>query len=205
MLVEHIISERYVNAVGNDDQALAIKQKYVDDVWDILQQSYAPIGGIKGKGFESPEDMLSIPMWKLGIRDGEVRAVALYKDKGGRKAVAIGTDGSPEGAWFVSDIYRNELSRSYGEKSKAALGKMMKTVPWDVLKNFVISPDRVQEMMPDDRIMPISEVPKEDWPTDAKITLDKYPQLIDYGYIREIGEGNLLFKVMFGTPGKTIR
>jgi hypothetical protein len=53
MLVEHIISERYVNAVGMDDRVQSIKQKYMDQVWDILQQSYAPIGGIKGKGFES--------------------------------------------------------------------------------------------------------------------------------------------------------
>jgi hypothetical protein len=149
--------------------------------------------------------MLNLPMWKLGIRDGEVRAVALYKDKGGRKAVAIGTDGTPEGAWFVTDIYKNELSRSYGEKSKAALGKLMKTIPWDVLEPFVISPDRVQEMNPDLRVMPISDVPESEWPTDARMTLAKYPQLIDYGYIREIGEGNLLFKVMFGTLGKKIR
>lgn len=205
MLVEQIISERYINAVGNDERAQNIKRRYMADVWAILQQSYAPIGGIKGKGFESPEDMLNLPMWKMGIRDGEVRAVALYKDKGGRKAVAIGTDGSAEGAWFVSDIYKNELSRSYGEKSKAALGKLMKTIPWNALKPFAISPDRVQEMMPDDRVIPISEVPESEWPTDARMTLAKYPQLIDYGYIREIGEGNLLFKVMFGTPGKTIR
>lgn len=205
MLVEQIIQERYVNAVGFDPETQKVKQRYLDQVWDILQQSYAPIGGIKGKGFESPEDMLNLPMWKMGIRDGRVRAVIMYKDKNGRKSVAVGTDGSEEGQWFVNDIFKNELSRSYGEKSKAALGKMMKTYPFDVLEPFLVSPDRVAEMNPQDRVIPIKQVPKKDWPVDAVMTLNKYPQLIDYGYLRDIAPGTTLFKVMLGTPGKTIR
>jgi hypothetical protein len=40
--------------------------------------------------------------------------------------------------------------------------------------------------------------------TTAMNKLDKYPQLIDYGYIREIG-GEPTFKVMIGTVGKAIR
>ena len=203
MLVEHIITEKYVNAVGFDDQATAIKKKYTRQVWNILQKSYAAIGGIKGAGFESPEAMLQLPMWKLGIRDGRVRAVVIYKDRGGRKSVAVGTDGSDEGKWFVTDIYKNELERSYGEKSKAALGKMMKMFPFDVIEPFLVSPDRVAQMSPDDRIIPIKQVQRREWPTDAVMTLDKYPQLVDYGYLRELG-GNMVFKVMLGSPGKDI-
>jgi hypothetical protein len=205
MLVEQIIQERYVNAVGFDPEAQEVKRRYLDQVWDILQKSYAPIGGIKGKGFETKESMLDLPMWKMGIRDGRIRAVIMYKDKNGRKSVAVGTDGSEEGNWFVNDIFKNELSRSYGEKSKAALGKMMKTYPFDVLEPFLVSPDRVAEMNPQDRVIPIKQVPKEDWPADAVMTLNKYPQLIDYGYLRDIAPGTTLFKVMLGTPGKKIR
>jgi len=202
MLVEQIITERYVNLLPDDSEK---KRKYMDQVWDVLQKSYASIGGIKGAGFESPQDMINIPMWKIGIRDGRVRAVRMYKDRGGRKSVAIGTDGSEEGAWFITDMVKNELSRSYGEQSKSALGKTMKTYPWDVLKNFLITPDRVAEMMPDDRVIPIKEVPKQDWPADAQMTISKYPQLIDYGYLRDIAPGTTLFKVMLGSPGKNIR
>ncbi len=205
MLVEQIITERYVNAVGFGPEAQQVKQRYLDQVWDILQKSYAPIGGIKGKGFETKESMLDLPMWKMGIRDGRVRAVIMYKDKNGRKSVAMGTDGSDEGNWFINDIFKNELSRSYGEKSKAALGKMMKTYPFDVLEPFLVSPDRVAEMNPQDRVIPIKQVPKQDWPADAVMTLNKYPQLIDYGYLRDITPETTLFKVMVGTPGKTIR
>jgi hypothetical protein len=204
MLVEQIINERYVNAVGFTDSARAIKMKYRDEVWKILQQSYASIGGIKGAGFESPDAMVdSIPMWKIAVRDGRVRAVNMYKDKGGRKSVAIGTDGSPEGSAFVDDMFRNEIHRSYGEKSKAALGKMLKTIPWPVLKNYVISPDRVAEMMPEDRIIPLAEVDPKEWPADAAMTVGRFPHLKPYGYMRDLG-GELVFKIMIGTPGKHI-
>ena len=44
----------------------ADREKYAPAVWDLIQQSYAKIGGIKGKGFSSPDDMImSIPFWKL--------------------------------------------------------------------------------------------------------------------------------------------
>lgn len=205
MLVEQIINERYINAVGFTDQAQSIKMKYRDAVWDILQKSYASIGGIKGAGFESPDDMVkSIPMWKIATRGGQVRAVIMYKDKSGRKSVAVGTDGSSEGAAFIDGMFRNEISRSYGEKSKAALGKMLKLIPWPVLKNYIVSPERVAEMMPEDRIIPLVGVDPKEWPADAAMTLERFPHLKPYGYLRDIG-GDLVFKVMLGTPGQHIR
>jgi hypothetical protein len=204
MLVEHIIQETYINAVGNDDKNLAIKNKYKDQVWDILQKSYASIGGIRGSGFSSPEEMVDqIPMWKIGVRGNTVHTAILYKDGSGRKSVAMGSDGSIEAQWFVDDIVKYEMRRSYGEKSKAALGKVMKTIPWDILQNYVISPDRVEEMLPDDYVIPIFSVADEDLPTDAVVTLSRYPHLKDYGYIRDIG-GIMTFKVMIGSPGKSI-
>jgi len=204
MLIEQIITERYVNAIGTDDRAMGIKRKYVDQVWDILQKSYAPIGGIKGNGFRSPQDMMSLPMWKLGVRDGQVHAVIMYKDRAGRKSVAVGTDGSEESKWFIDDMYGRELYRSYGEKSKAALGKVMKMFPFDVIEPYLTSPDRVAEMTPDEQIIPINDVARKDWPADAVMTLNRYPQLIDYGYLRELGN-EMVFKVMVGTPGNPIK
>jgi hypothetical protein len=198
-----LITEGYVNAVGFGNTAIATKERYRDIVWDMLQKSYEKIGGIKGSGFNSPQEMVEkIPMWKIAVRDDEVRAVILYKDKHGRKSVAVATDGSAAGAWFMRDMFKNEIRRSYGEKSKAALGLLMKTVPWDTLQPFVVSPDRVAELSPG--IVAISGVPKEEWPDDAAITLSRYPMLVDYGYLREIGS-SLVFKIMIGSPGKSIQ
>lgn len=59
-------------------------------------------------------------------------------------------------------------------------------------------------MAPQHRVIPIKDVKKENWPADAVVTPNKYPQLIDYGYLRDIG-GKMMFKVMLGTPGFNIK
>jgi len=54
----------------------------VDQVWNILQSSYASQGGIKGTGFGSKEEMIrKIPFWKIFRRGDQVKVVFLYKDK----------------------------------------------------------------------------------------------------------------------------
>jgi len=203
MLINEVLSETYVNAIGIDDKAIATKKKYLKQVWNILQRSYASIGGIKGDGFGSPEEMLRMPMWKIGVRNGVVHAVSIYRDKNGRKLVAKGTDGSKEGMWFINDMAKTERIRSYGEQSKAALGKTLKTFPFDVLKPFLATPEEAEAAV-GKKVIPLKKVPKDKWPDDAKLTLSKFPQLIDYGYLRDIG-GTYMFKVMIGTVGKSIK
>jgi len=192
-------NEGFVNLIHDDPK----KSQYVDAVWDMLQTSYARIGGIKGNGFQSKEAMMQLPFWKIGTVKGKPVAVTIYKDKKGRKAVASGTDGSDEGKARIRDMMANELKRSYGEKSKASLGTALKVIPPDVITQFLIPPTEVAKIDPDDKIVPIKSVPKKDWPADAKQSIDKYPYLIDYGYMRDFG-GTMLFKVMMGTPGNTI-
>lgn len=199
------LTERFLNAVGNSESSVAIRNKYKDEAFSILQSSYAKIGGIKGNGFASADEMAAkIPFWKLGVRDGEVKAVAMYKDKAGRKLVASGTDQTPEGVAMYKDMVKNDLQRAFGEKSKAALGTIMKEIPWTVLKDYTFTPKEAQAALGDD-ITPIKSVPEDQWPDDAAFTISKFPQLIDYGYLHEVGEGNILFKVMFGTAGNKIK
>jgi len=199
MRFKTFLNEGFVNLIHDDPK----KSDYVDAVWDMIQKSYAPIGGIKGNGFQSKEAMMQLPFWKVGTVKGKPVAVTIYKDKGGRKAVASATDGSDEGKARIKNMMAAELKRSYGEKSKAALGTALKVTPPDVIKQFLILPKDVQALDPKDKIIPIKGVPKKDWPADAKTTMEKYPYLIDYGYLRDFS-GTLLFKVMMGTPGKTI-
>ena len=64
----------------------------------MLQKSYAYIGGIKGSGFENPDNMVNkIKMWKIVKKNGKILAGIMYKDKNYRKAVAVFTDGTKEG------------------------------------------------------------------------------------------------------------
>lgn len=195
-----IINERYVNLIGLNAQ----KKYYVDQVWDVIQNAYAPIGGIRTNGFQSKEAMLELPFWKLAVQDGRVVAVVIYKDKNGRKSVAMATDGSEIGKQRIVDIVKNDLSRAYGEKSKGALGILLKNVPEDVIKSFLLTPSQAQKLSGGEEIIPLSQVSSEDLPDDAKVTLQKYPYLKDYGYLKDFG-GKLLFKVMLGSPNQSIK
>lgn len=198
---EQGLDERYVNAIGDRD--IDLKNQYKKQVWDLLQSSYAKNGGLIGNGFQSMEIMVQkIPMWKMVINNGTVEAVVLYKDKGGRKSVAMGSTGSPYAKKAISNLFPAELQRSYGEKSKSALGALMKIVPWSVLEPYAKTPSQVQKVSKD-TITSLKDF-KGTLPDDAKATLTKFPVLQPYGYFREIG-GKLSFKVMIGTPGKTIK
>jgi hypothetical protein len=198
---EQRLNERYVNAIGDRD--IDLKNQYKKQVWELLQSSYAKNGGLIGNGFQSMETMVQkIPMWKMVINNGTVEAVVLYKDKGGRKSVALGSTGSPYAKKAISNLFPAELQRSYGEKSKSALGALMKIVPWSVLEPYAKTPAQVKKVSKDS-ITSLKDF-KGTLPDDAKATLAKFPVLRPYGYFREIG-GKLSFKVMIGTPGKTIK
>lgn len=196
------LEERFVNALPKDEE---LKDKYKNEVWNILQKSYKAIGGIKGSGFGSPDDMKKLPMWKMARKNGKIVAVVIYKDKNGRKVVASGTDGSMKGKKAIINMMSAGIRRSYGEKSKASLGLAMKLYPWDVLEPFLKTPEQASKIL-GDKVISASSVPFKDLPADGQQTLKKYPQLLKYAYMRELGAtGNMAFKVMMGTPNLTIR
>lgn len=197
----YYLQERFLNLIGTDKEKL----KYVDQVWDILQKSYENIGGIKGSGFTSKEDMVAnIPFWKLSIKDSKVNSVVMYKDKNGRKSVAIGTDGTTEGKTKIAEIISKDIFRAFGEKSGASLGLIMKTIPWPKIETFIKTPEEVKKILPDDKIIPLKDIPKEDWEDSLQKILNRYPFLIDYIYFRKINN-QLKYKVLIGTTGLTIK
>ncbi|AUR85997.1 hypothetical protein NVP1081O_262 [Vibrio phage 1.081.O._10N.286.52.C2] len=196
------LTERFVNAVGDGDRA--VKEKYADQVWELLQRSYQKIGGIKGSGFENKQSMIeNIPMWKMVVQSGVVRAVILYKDKGGRKSVAMGSDGSDYAKKHLPSIISADITRSFGEKSKAALGAVLKIIPWDIIQHYIKTPEQAQKVLGKATI-PIKFVDKSEWPEDAQATIAKFPHLIDYGYLRSL-KGKMAFKVLIGSPGNEIK
>ncbi len=142
--IRDLLIERYVN-VFSDSQ----KKPFVSDVWDILNSSYSKIGGIKRSGFESEDSMIKkIPMWKLVRKDNKILACMLYKDKNGRKMVAVGSDGSLEGKEALKKMFMEELKlqRSYGEISGPALKFVMKFFE-NELKNVLVPAEKVKEIL----------------------------------------------------------
>jgi hypothetical protein len=199
-----MLTERYINLIGNDPK----KSQYADEVFALLQKAYADIGGIRGNGFNSPEDMVAkIPFWKLVKKDGRIVAAVLYKDKNGRKSVAVGTDGSPEAKRAYQDAIKQEPKRSYSEKSKASLGAFIKHA--GNIEQHAQTPEQAEKVL-QEPVIPMAGMRPEDWPVDDKEraatlqTIQKYPELERYGYFRDIGGVNS-FKVMVGTPNLPIK
>lgn len=99
-----LIHEHYETAFEED---VELKNQYIDQVWQILQDSYKDIGGLQI--FGRPQDLLKANnMWKMVTRNGKVVAVVIYKRRnGGRKLVAGGSDGTDTGK---KDFYSNCVS-----------------------------------------------------------------------------------------------
>lgn len=72
------IDESFENLIGFDKKTIEKKKQYAQDVYAILQQSYQKIGGVKGSGFSSIQDMIdNIYFWKLYKQNGKVAAVLM--------------------------------------------------------------------------------------------------------------------------------
>jgi hypothetical protein len=189
-----LLYERFINLIHNDPK----KHEYADEVKGLLDKSYASLGGIHGSGFKDKEDMIkNIPMWKLKKHQGKIVAATMYKDKGGRKAVAVATDGSEHGKRGASQIMTDDLKtgRSYGEKSSKSLSFVKKHVGSEELKKHVIPYHEVHKHV--DKNDEIRRPPSDDE------ELTRHPEYKDHFYQRKIG-GQWHTKLMLGKPGQTI-
>jgi hypothetical protein len=193
--IKSFLLERYINIFPRKNPDLA--RTHVDAAWDILQSAYAKIGGIHGSGFKSKEDMIAnIPMWKLVRKNNKIIAAAFYKDKEGRKRVAIATDGSDFAKEALRDLITadSKTHRSYGEISGPSLSFFLKNVP--DAETYLIRPKDAQRILSDDKLT---------FPVKGEyIETSKFPHLKDFFYTRDIG-GTQHLKVMVGTSGKIIK
>lgn len=115
MKINEILNEHIINLFTDNEKA-----RWSNGVWDVLQQSYEKIGGLKTA--ETPEQLIKKSgLWKLITRNGKVSAVNIYKNKYGRKVIAGGTNGSLQGKKDYFKL-RNEdidLKRVWSEVSGA--------------------------------------------------------------------------------------
>ena len=184
------LEERFVNLIHDKTE----KNKYADDLFSMLQASYAKIGGIKGSGFMSPKDMVdNIPFWKLVRKNGKIVAASFYKDKKGRKSVAACTDGTPEGKIGLATIKSQDFERAYSEVSEKMLTFLRNNLPKEYFMSKVIPFEEVEK---------ISDEPIER-PKAGDEEVNHHPDLKQFFYTRLIG-GERKTKLMMGTPGKKI-
>lgn len=142
------------------------KAKYVDQVWDILQDAYSSQGGIKGSGFKSKQDMIdNIPFWKLDIIDGNVVTVLLYKYKKEwsdgeefRKLIALGInrDYADKAKIKLYNILKNEFERSILEVSGLMLNYLHKNFK-SKFDKYILTVDQAQDILRSDELKPIDK------------------------------------------------
>lgn len=108
ILKEGIVNEHFVNILTKEVDKDKLN-KYKDEVYNILQKAYAPIGGILGC---ENIDMLvnDSDFWKIVTKGSKIIAVAIYTFKrGGRKMMYCGTDGTSEGKENLYKLINDDM------------------------------------------------------------------------------------------------
>ncbi len=140
-----------------------IKRKYMDQVWDILQDAYSGQGGLIANGFGTPEEMLNIPFWKLDIIDNKVNAVFMYKfiqvnNVYIRKLIAIGIsrDNVDVSRLKLKNMMKREFNRSIFEVSLLLENYIIRNFP-DEYKKYIFTVEQVKSILKGKEIIPIDE------------------------------------------------
>lgn len=133
--------ESFVNLYSEDPKMNKFDQ-FKDEVYEILEKSYEPVGGILG--VSNPDDIVSEGnFWKLFRKSGKIIACAIYKLSGNkRKMKYLGTDGTREGKDALNKIIADDIRLidrgSWIESSHAVERKFQKMgatpIPAEVVK-----------------------------------------------------------------------
>ncbi len=180
------------NFIGDDEE----KHKHKHEVYHLIQNAYAKIGGIHGNGFESPDHMVKhIAMWKIHRHKGKVVAAVMYKNKNGRKSVAVASDGSTHGKHALGRIMHGDIhhKRAWSEKSGAALSFVKKQFHGDI-KSHAIPYDHAVHLHDDQIRRPAHDDPE----------IIRHPELKDHFYQRKIAN-EWHTKIALGHPHKHIK
>lgn len=197
------LSENYRNFVGPNSRE--DKMLWADRVWAILGKTYDKIGGVKGTGFASAQDMVDkLPFWKLYVKSDKLVAVFLYKDKAGRKIVAIGTDGSKLSRDIMTDVLKAGFGIGWGEVSKALLIFIMRNIGINVIRPFLLTPAEASKSLGVEVKKMTLDIVDSLRESDQKTYKMFENELKDFFYVREIG-GSPFLKIALGTPGISIR
>lgn len=190
-----LLAEAFVNLFDKDKEE---KKKYAQEVFDMLTVAYKDFGGLIGSGFSDIDDMIeNIPFWKILKKNGKIIAVEMYKDKQGRKVVAVATDGSPEGKSALLKIKKEAFKRSYFEMSDPALGWLIRNLSMKFVHDNAVPLEQAKEIVTKNGDE-FSYAPEDD--KEVK----KYPELKPFFYQRKIGNTRKV-KIMLGKPGLEIK
>ena len=137
----NLLTERILS-IGLNPNHEKFREQHRQEIHDILLKSYKNVdGGYGGLGTgdeasKAIHDDISNSIIKATKRDGKITAVALYKPKFGRKAIALGTDGTKQGKkdFHKTALEDNEQRRAWGEFSGKPK-EIFKTMGYPIVPN----------------------------------------------------------------------
>jgi len=112
------------------------KSKFGEEVWQILDKSYAKLGGFKS--FDSKSHMFADNgMWLLVFDDDEnIISSIIFKNLHGNKLIGLGTDGQPQGKSELIHVLRNlKNEKNFWAEVSGPLEKLFDTLDIPKIEN----------------------------------------------------------------------
>ena len=140
------LNEHYVTVTNNNDM-----NKYVDIVWNMLQAAYKDIGGFLTAKTKD-ELIKKTSLWKLVRRNNNIVAVAIYTSKkGGRKLIAVATDGTTIGKDALYSIIKEDIKMMNQRQAWAEVSGKIEYL-YNKMGGVVIPSKYVQDIIKDKEI-----------------------------------------------------
>ena len=142
----NVLNERYITVTNNNDMS-----KYVDIVWDMLQNAYKEIGGFLTAKTKD-ELIKKSSLWKMVRRNGKILAVKIYTSKkGGRKSIACATDGTKEGKDALYSIIKEDIKMMDQRQAWAEVSGKMEYL-YNKFGGVVVPSKYIQDILADKEI-----------------------------------------------------
>lgn len=140
------LNEHYVTLTNNNDM-----NRYVDIVWNMLQAAYKDIGGFLTAKTKD-ELIKKSSLWKLVRRNNNIVAIAIYTSKkGGRKLIAVATDGTAVGKDALYSIIKEDIKMMNQRQAWAEVSGKMEYL-YNKMGGVVIPSKYVQDILKDKEI-----------------------------------------------------
>ncbi len=114
-----LILEKYINLWTKENKSV-----YIDQVYDIMVESYKNIGGFLTAN--SPEELMNkTDLIKIIKREGKISAVSCYKvNNSGRKLICGGTNGTVNGKYDLYSIIKDDINQIDRNAHSEVSGKL---------------------------------------------------------------------------------
>lgn len=140
------LNERFITVTNNNDMS-----RYIDIVWDMLQDAYKDIGG-----FLTAKTKLELikksSLWKLVRRNNKIVAVAIYTSKkAGRKLIAVACDGTIDGKNALYSIIKEDIKMMNQRQAWAEVSGKMEHL-YNKFGGIIVPSKYIQDILSDKEI-----------------------------------------------------